>query len=564
MKRRMRSKIYSLLVASVVMLCGAGSLQAQTPHRDSADFEFGRSIEILANMMREFDQSYVSRIDVDELLAAAADGISRITDPYSLYLSEEDMVGFATHTTGKYGGVGSTIRKRGDYVVFANPRKGSPADEAGIKPGDKILAINGKSMKGASVDEISDNLMGVPETDVEVTIERIYGSQVETLTIRRRQIFVPSVPYYTILRDGVGYITHNDFIKGSYDEMRHAIESLMAEAEADGGLKGLVLDYRSNGGGIMREAIDIVSLFVDRNERILSTMGRDSSSLCHFATQYAPIARDLPIVVLVNRMSASASEILAGSLQDLDRAVIMGQRTFGKGLVQSTAYLGYGTYLKYTTEKYYIPSGRCIQAHVNATRNSDGSVASVPDSLVREFATRGGRKVYDGGGIMPDVTLEPQYYNRFAYELLSQGYIFNWVDKYMCEHHDETIDVLSFRLSDEDYADFVSFMQDKELRYESQSRRALNALEKALAEEQYDEHLSDAISQIREQLKDDKLSNLQTYRKDIEDVIVMEIVSRYAYEEAGVAVSVQKDTDVARAVDLLLDEAEYRRLLTKQ
>ena len=243
--------------------------------------------------------------------------------------------------------------------------------------------------------------------------------------------------------------------------------------------------------------------------------------------------------------------------------MIVGERSYGKGLVQSTRQIPYNGLLKITTAKYYIPSGRCIQ-EIDYSHSQRGEVGVIPDSLIKEYTTRNGRKVYDGGGIMPDVRLEPQYISRFAATLYALGFIEDFGDDYIRRNGSKPIDVKSFSITDEDYADFVSFMQDKELRYESQSRRALNALEKALAEEQYDEHLSDAIGQIREQLKDDKLSNLQTYRKDIEDIIVMEIVSRYAYEEAGVAVSVQKDEDVARAVDLLLDEAEYRRLLTKQ
>ena len=564
MSQTMRSRVYVFFAASLVMLLSAGSLQAQSVRRDSADFKLGRSIEILANMMREFDQNFVSSLDADEMLQAAAEGISLLTDPYSYYLSEEDMVDFRVHSTGKYGGVGSAIRQQGDYVIFSQPYKGSPADEAGIKPGDKILAINGQSMKGADADIISSNLKGDPETDVEVTIERFYSSETETITIRRRRISIPSVSYSAILRDGVAYISHDEFIEGSYDEMRRAVERLSAEAEAEGGLKGLVLDYRANGGGLMREAIDIISLFVDRDERILSVMGRDSSSLRHYTTQHAPVLRDVPIVVLVNGGSASASEILAGSLQDLDRAVVMGQRSYGKGLVQTTTYLGYGAYLKYTIEKYYIPSGRCIQSRLFSERNSDGSVASVPDSLIREFATRNGRKVYDGGGIVPDVKLEPQYISRFARALYNQGYVFDWVDKYMLEHHTETIDPLTFELSDEAYADFVDFMGDKELEYESQSRRALKALEQALEDEHYDEAMRDDIKRVGELLKDDKISNMETYRKEIEELLVFNIVTRYHYNEGAIAWRSHRDPQVERAVELILDQEEYRRILAEQ
>lgn len=561
----MRSKRVYIIFAAVVLLFVAPlTAQAQTLRRDSSDFELGRSIELLANIMREFDTGYVQQVSPDDLLAAAVRGITKITDPYSQYLSEQDMVAFDIMSTGEYGGVGSAIRKQGDYVIFAEPYKGSPADEAGIKPGDKILSINGKSMKGVDIDTISTNLKGDPDTKVEVTVERFYGSAVDTIAITRRRISIPSVTYSGILRDGVGYISHSDFIRGSYDEIRRALEALIANAQDEGGLKGLVLDYRSNGGGIMREAVDIVSLFIDRGERVVSIMGRDSSSLREFRTQHAPLAKELPIVVLVNGKTASASEILAGSLQDLDRAVVMGQRTYGKGLVQSTQYLGYNTYLKYTTEKYYIPSGRCIQAHDYTSRASDGSIASVPDSLIREFATRSGRKIYDGGGIVPDVKLEPQYISNFAVMIYAKGYINDWVDEYMREHHEDKIDVRNFTLTEEDYANFVDFIADKEVDYESESRRALKALERALESDLYDEALRDEVKRFGELIKDDKLSNMQTYRKEIEDLLVMEIITRFAYNEGFVENRAYNDIDVNKAIDLILNTEEYNRILREQ
>ena len=561
MRHRMKNRILYFVAGlfALVAVCDASAQESRSTHRD---FELGRSIEILANIMREFDQEYVKDVSPDKLLSAAVIGITKATDPYSQYLSVEDMRDFDILTTGKYGGVGSTIRKSGDYVIFAEPYKGSPADEAGIVYGDKILAINGESMKGVDTDGISSRLKGDPETDVEVTIERFYTGKSETLTLRRRRISIPSVSYSGILRDNVGYILHSDFIRGSYDEVRRAVERL--QEEANGELRGIVLDYRSNGGGVMGEAIDIASLFVDQNERIVSIMGRDSSSLRHFATEHKPIARDIPIVVLVNGSSASASEILAGALQDMDRAVVMGQRTYGKGLVQSTAHVGYNSYLKYTSEKYYIPSGRCIQAHDYSTRNNDGSVAVVPDSLISEFKTRGGRKIYDGGGIVPDVKLEPKYFSRFAITLYAMGYMNDWVDEYMRKHHGDTIDVRSFRLSDEDYADFVRFIESKDVEYESESRKALKALESALERDLYDEALREEVKRFGELIKDDKLSNMQTYRREIEDMLVVEILTRFAYNEGAIENSVVRDEEVNRAIDLLLDSEEYNRILREQ
>jgi len=536
------------------------TVSAQQPKRDSADFELGRAIEILSNMMYEFDTKYVGQPSVDKLLRYAALGISHATDPYSQYLSEEDMADFDVMTTGKYGGIGSPIRKRDKSVVFGQPYEGSPADIGGIKAGDKILSIDGDDVSTKSIDEIAGALRGDPETDVEVGIERLDDGEVERLKLHRRRINVPSVPFASVIRDGVAYIAHNDFIHGSYDEMRKALEVLMRDNE----LQGLVLDYRSNGGGLMTEAVDIVSLFVDHGERVVSIMGRDSSSLRHFATRYAPIARNLPIVVLVNGSSASASEILAGSLQDMDRAVVMGQRTYGKGLVQSTAHLGYNTYLKYTTDKYYIPSGRCIQAHDYTSRNSDGTIAKLADSLISKYTTRGGRNVYDGGGIVPDVKVEPQYISRFASTLYALGYIENWCDEFMSRHRDEEFDVRRFTLGDEEYANFVKYIEDKEVKYESESRQAIKALERALENDLYDDALRDEVKRLGELIKDDKMSNMQTYRREIEDMLISGIMLRYAYTRGAVEYLAVNDDEVQQAIDLILNPEEYNRILREQ
>lgn len=547
-------------VVVAVALVTAASGYAQESDRTKRDFDLGRTTEIIANMMRELESGYVEDITADELLKAASRGMLITTDPYTEYLSEEAMEEFELMTTGRYGGVGSLIRKKGDYIIFAQPYKNSPSDVAGVKIGDKILAIGGEDMRGATASDVSSRLRGEAETDIEVVVERNISGVVDTLLIRRQRISVPSVNYAGMLRDGVAYISHNDFIEGSYDEMRRAVETLMAKDS----LKGLVLDYRSNGGGVMQEAVDIASLFVPRGQQIVSIMGRDSSSLTHYNTRYAPIAEDIPVVILVSGSSASASEILAGALQDLDRAVVMGSRTYGKGLVQGTRYLGYNTYLKYTTAKYYIPSGRCIQSRNYASMRSDGAVSEVPDSLISEFSTRGGRRVYDGGGIVPDVKIEPEYVSRFAIALYTQGYIEDWADEYMRKHHTEVIDIDTFSITDEDYADFCRFIADKDVVYESETRKALNALEKAAERELYDEHMGEALEQLKALIHDDKMSNMQTYRKDIVDALNADIILRYAYNSGVLQHSAANDETVARAVELLLDREEYERILREQ
>ena len=547
-----------MLVAVAVVI---GSVAyGQSKERTARDFELGQASEVLVNIMRELESGFVDEVSAGELLDAAAAGMIAVTDPYSEYLSESDMDGFEIMTTGRYGGVGSLIRKRGDYVIFAQPYQGSPSDVAGVKIGDKILAIDGVDMKGAATEDISSRLKGEPQTDVVVVVERNIDSRIDTLTLRRERISIPSVDYAGLLRDGIGYISHSDFIEGSYDEMRRAVEQLVATGQ----LRGLVLDYRSNGGGVMQEAVDIASLFVPRGQRIVSIMGRDSSSLVHYDTRYAPIAEDIPIVVLVGGTSASASEILSGALQDMDRAVVMGTRTYGKGLVQGTRYVGYNGYLKYTTAKYYIPSGRCIQSRNYATMRSEGSVTTVPDSLITEFRTRGGRKVYDGGGIVPDVKIEPQYISRFAITLYAMGYMEDWADEYMRRNHAKSIDVRSFSITEADYADFCRFIEDKDVPYESETRAALRNLEKAAKNDLYDERLDEAIESLQSLIKDDKMSNMETYRQEIIDALNADIILRYAYRSGVQENLAANDEVVGRAIELLLDTEEYERILREQ
>lgn len=554
----MRATLRFIFLFVALGIIATMELSAQESNRVQRDFELGQATEVLSNIMREFDMGFVDAVPATTLLNSAVRGMTTATDPYSEYLSEESMSAFEIMTTGRYGGVGSLIRKRGEYVIFAQPYKDSPSDKAGIKIGDKILAIDGEDMRGKGIEDISSRLKGEPESAVDVVIKRNIGGGIDTLNITRKRISIPSVNYAGIIRDGVGYISHNDFIEGSYDEMRRAVEQLLSTDS----LKGIILDYRSNGGGVMQEAIDIASLFIPRDSRVVSLMGRDSSSLRHFNTRYAPIAENIPLVVLVSGTSASASEILAGALQDMDRAVVMGDRTYGKGLVQETRYVGYNNYLKYTTAKYYIPSGRCIQARNYASMRTDGSVTSVPDSLISEFRTLGGRKVYDGGGILPDVEIAPEYVSRFAVTLYAMGFMEDWADIYMQKHFNDKIDVRTFSITDEDYADFCAFIEDKDIPYESDTRKALKALEKALEKDLYTESLGSVVETLRAELKDDKMSNMQTYRDEIMDALNSDIVLRYAYQQGVQEHMAASDKEVEQAVELILDKQRYTNILS--
>ena len=521
------------------------------------DFGLGRNMEITVNMMRELSLNYVDPVDPDKLMEGAAAGMVSDLDPYTEFIPEKGMKDFELLTTGKYGGIGALIRQKEDYVRIAQPYEGSPADRAGLRIGDKILAIDGKDAHGFTSEQVSNGLKGEPGSKVRVTVEHLDGSQA-TCTIRRERIAIPGVPYAGWVADGIGYIRHSDFTEGCYEEMRAAIERLRSE----GDLKGLVLDYRSNGGGIMQEAVKILGMFVPKGTEVVSTKGRSEDSKQVFRTETEPILSDLPLVVLINANTASAAEIVSGALQDLDRAVLIGQRSFGKGLVQSTRPLGYNTMLKLTTAKYYIPSGRCIQA-IDYSHSQEGNVRTVPDSLISEFSTRAGRKVYDGGGIMPDIRTEPEYISRFAATLYALGFIEDFGDEYTRRNPGQKIDIRTFSITDSDYADFEAFMKDKKVPYESDTRRALKTLKKAAEEDRFAD-LKVQFEKLEQELKDDTQTNLETYREQVIQTINNDIVLRHGYQAGVIEHTLPTDADVKRALEILGNPAEYARITSEQ
>lgn len=520
------------------------------------DFGLGRNMEIMANLMRELATYYVDEVSPDEIMRNGAWGITSKLDPYTEYLPESEMYKLEMLTTGKYGGIGSLIRQDGDFVIIAEPYKGSPADRAGLMIGDKIVEIEGESARGMTTDDVSSRLKGEPKTTVRLTVEKLIGGNREEVKIRRERIAIPSISYSGYVADGIGYIRHADFTDTCYDDMRAAILSLQQQ----GDLRALILDYRNNGGGVMQSAVKILSLFVPKGTKVLENRGR-SATVEEFRTEYEPLLPDTPLAVLVNANTASAAEIVSGAIQDLDRGVLVGQRSFGKGLVQSTHPVGYNSYVKMTTAKYYIPSGRCIQA---VRYSSDGRAEIVADSLVNEFRTAGGRKVYDGGGIMPDIKTPTEYVSNFAVALYLTSIIDDFGDEYMRRHHADKPDSRTFSITDADYDDFVRMVEGREVAYKSDSRRALEHLRASLEKERYDDRMGDALKAIDENLRDDKMSNLQTYRKEIIDAINANILLRFAYSEGVIANSLGSDSDVARAVGILQDEPEYRRILAEQ
>ena len=524
------------------------------------DFGLGRNIEIMVNLMRELSLQYVDEVSSDKLMKDGAMGMVRNLDPYTEFMSEQEMSDFEVKATGKYGGIGATIRMKRDSsgVVIAQPYKGSPSDLAGLKIGDKFVSIDGEDATRFNSEQVSSRLKGTPGTKVKLAIRRVMTGKVEEMEITRARIVIPGVPYAGFVSDGIGYIRHDDFTDGCYDDMRAEVERLRSAGE----LKGLILDYRDNGGGSVAEAVKILSMFVPKGSQVLTMKGRSGNSLRNYATESNPVLGDVPIVALINGNTASASEIVCGAMQDMDRAVLIGQRSYGKGLVQTMVPLGYNAYAKVTTAKYYIPSGRCVQ-RINYS-HSGGKDENVPDSLINEFRTAAGRKVYDGKGLMPDIKVETEYISSFAIMLYNLGYIEDFLDEYVRRNPSLKVENGKFSITDADYEDFVKFMADKDVPYESQTRMALELLQRKAKEERYDSNFAEDLKQIESKLKDQKADNLRTYRKEIMDLINGDVVLRHNYYAGVVEHNLVGDSAVIKAVELLRDGARYRKILAEQ
>ena len=553
---RIKSFLKRGVVVALLAIVVAGSVWAT-----KQDFGLGRNMEIMVNLMRELSLQYVDEVAPDKLMKDGAMGMVRNLDPYTTYMSESEMNDFEVLATGKYGGIGATIRMKRDSsgVVIAQPYKGSPSDLAGLKIGDRFVSIDGEDVTKCSSSDISSKLKGTPGTKVKLSVERLMTGKIEEFEIERARISIPGVPYAGFVADGVGYIRHNDFTDGCYDEMRAAVERLRAEGE----LKGLILDYRDNGGGSLPEAVKILSIFLPKDTKVVTMKGRTERSKREYVTESNPVLPDVPMVALINGNSASASEIVCGALQDMDRAVLMGQRSYGKGLVQTLMPLGYNAYAKVTTAKYYIPSGRCVQ-RINYSAHDGSNKENLPDSLISEFKTRNGRKVYDGKGLMPDVKTEPEYISSFAMMLYNLGYVEDFLDGYMRRNPNLKVDNRRFSISDSDYEDFVKFMADKDVPYESRTRLALESLKKISKEERYDADFAEDLKQIESKLKDQTADNLRHYRAEMMDLLNGDVVMRHNYFEGVVEYNLVSDSTVMKAVDLLRDAERYRKILTEQ
>ena len=553
MKPKTKKRITYALLSTLVVVVGALTIAAKSP-----DFALGRNIQILFNMFRELSLLYVDEIDPEKLLLNAADGMTSELDPYTELIPEKEMADFEIMTTGKYGGMGAIIQKKGDYVMVAQPYKGSPADKAGLQIGDLILAVDGKDVKGMEIQQVSSPLKGTPGTELHIKVRKLLTDQEQELTIKRERIVVSALPYWGVIADSIGYISHKEFTEDCSTDIRNAFLSMKKE-----GIKGLIIDLRGNGGGILQEAVKILSMFVPKGTEVVSMRGRMKEMDATFTTQSEPIDTEIPVVVLINGSSASAAEIVAGAFQDLDRGVLVGQRSFGKGLVQNTRPVGFNSFLKLTTAKYYTPSGRCIQVLDYSHRAADGSVGTVPDSLIREYTTRGGRKVYDGGGIMPDIRMPENYYSRFTNMLYAKGYIEDFANLYFKKHR-EPIDVDTFALTDADYDEFVAFMADKPLDSDSETKQALDQLRQKAERDKYLDRIAGELKTIEEKIKDDKQTDLQAFKEELKMLLGNEIVMRYHYIGGVLRNNTHSDPEILKAIEVLKDTANYHRILTSQ
>jgi carboxyl-terminal processing protease len=477
-------------------------------------------------------------------------------DPYTTFIPESEMDNFKFQTTGQYGGIGALIRRVGDFAVVSEPYEGFPADKAGLKAGDVLMEVSGKSVQSKDISDISELLKGVPGTDVEIVINRPGVEKPIKKKITREQITIPNVPFYGIIQDSIGYIRLTNFTTDAGKDVK---ESFLALKEK--GAKGIILDLRNNPGGLLSEAVNVSNIFIPKDRLVVFTKGKVKESIKNYSTINNPADTIIPLVVLVNRGSASASEIVAGTMQDLDRGVIIGQRTFGKGLVQQTRPLSYNSQLKVTIAKYYIPSGRCIQALDYAHRNEDGSVGYVPDSLISEFKTKGGRKVYNGGGVQPDVKVEIEKLGDLAYNLYTKNLVFDFATEYYQKH--TTIKKPGvFAIDDTTYSIFIKYLDGKEFDYKTKTEEGLNKLIEIAKKEKYYSMAENEIKQLQDKLAHDKHKDLQTFRKEISELMTDEIITRYYYQKGKIESSLIGDPMMESAIKTLKDQKDYSAILS--
>lgn len=522
-------------------------------------FELSKNLDIFATLLRELNTYYVEDIKPGDLVKKGIDEMLNTLDPYTEFYAESDIEDYKIMVTGQYGGIGSLIRQKGDFVMVGEPYEGFPAQKAGLLAGDVITEIDGKSIKGKTTSDVSKLLKGQAGTAVKVLVEREGEKKPFEVTLVREEIKIKNVPYYGVISEGVGYIKLTGFTENAAKEVKAAFQELKEKHN----IKSLIFDLRDNGGGLLRESIDIVNTFVAKDLPIVEQKGKVKEMNRVHRSMYAPVDTAMPITVLVNRSSASASEIVSGSLQDLDRAVVIGQRSFGKGLVQQTVQLSYGTQMKVTTAKYYTPSGRCIQELDYLHKNKQGRAEHIPDSLIREFKTRGGRSVYDGSGIYPDIKLEPHQYALITAAIVGKNHVFDYATKYRVRTK-SIAPAATFTLSEEEYSDFLKYLSDKTYEYTTKSEKTLDELKKNAESEKYFENIKPLYGDLKAKIEANKKDDLAKYKSEIKDLLEQEIAARYYFQKGRLESSLRNDSEVKEAIKVLSDLKLYRSILAGQ
>lgn len=519
-------------------------------------FEIAKSLDIFATLFKEVNAYYVDEVDPKDLIRVGIDGMLETLDPYTDYIPEEDLESFRILTTGQYAGIGALIGVINDKVVITQPYEKFPAMKAGLKVGDEIISVDGTNVKGKQTSDVSALLKGQPKTDVSITVLRSGVRDPISFTIQREKIHVSNLAYNGLIEPEIGYIKLDDFTPGAAREVSDAVVKLKVM-----GATSIILDLRDNPGGLLHEAVNIVNVFIPKGKEVVSTKGKVEDWNKTYNTLNNPVDTEIKLAVLTGPGSASASEIVAGALQDYDRAILVGKKTFGKGLVQTTRPLTYNSQLKVTTAKYYIPSGRCIQALDYAHRQEDGSVDKFPDSLKTEFKTAVGRSVFDGAGLDPDVEISEEYLSVVAINLITSGLIFDYASEY-CGKHQTKPDFKTFQLSNSDYEDFMDWVGNKNFTYTTQLEKSTDDLiELSKGEKSYKE-LSPLLTDLKKKVEDSKENDLVRFKPEILEILTEQIAFHYSLDAGRVEVSLSKDKTMLEARQLLNNDEKYREILS--
>lgn len=548
----MKRKIFTLLL--ILATLPSITMKADDKHK----FHLSRQVQIINSIIKDLNLFYVDSIMPEIMITKGINAMLANLDPYTQYYPKDKAEELKMMTTGKYAGIGSVIRFHTDKntTVLSEPYEGMPAQKAGLKAGDLLITIDGKPVKGMNTDSVSDMLRGEPGTKLTIEYERPGKKGTSKVKIERESIAMPAIPYYGLQENNIGFIQLTSFTDGCAKEMRRAIIELKKQ-----GATSFVIDLRSNGGGLLNEAVDIVNLFIPKGQTIVTTKGKTKQANEVYVTTNDPIDLNSPIAILVDGETASASEIVAGSLQDLDRAVIIGSRTYGKGLVQSTREITDGGYLKLTTARYYIPSGRCVQALDYSHVIDQGKTSRVPDSLTTVFHTAAGREVRDGGGIRPDVEPKSEELSTLLYYLMRDMAIFDFATEYTLKN--ETIaPAETFEISDRDYDEFKKLLKSRNFSYDLISVKVLNDLKKAMEFEGFAEIAKEEIASLEKKLQANLDHSLTHFEKDIRILIASEIVTRYYGQKGTIIYSLNKDTELKEAYTILVNEKRYKEILT--